>query len=92
MQQTLLEEASIARAHQFAKAGKTERDLVMLSKLTPVGATSQRIVPQETYDALRPHAVPLRADSNGRVFIDLLTGPELHGQIARHRCAWQTWS
>ncbi|WP_426420695.1 hypothetical protein [Bradyrhizobium genosp. A] len=91
MQQKLFKWASIAQAYQFAKTAKAELDFVTLPRLTHCGTASRRLVPQETFDPLRQHA--LEAGSTGkRTLVDFLTGPEPHGGIARRGCAWQAWN
>lgn len=93
MQQKLIEGVSITQGYQFAKYGKPEPGFVRLSWLTHGETTSRRLVPQETYDPLRQHAVLLKAGSKGRrAPVDFLKGPETHAGIARHVSVRQAWS
>lgn len=60
MQQNKLKWASIAQPYQFARIVKAEPDFVTLSRPTHCGIASQRLVRQETFDAVRQQACRLR--------------------------------
>lgn len=93
MQQKLPKWTSIALAYQFAKTGKVEPDLVTMSRLAHGWTASQRLVPRETRDPLRQHAVLLEAGSKSRrAFADFPKGPETHAGIARHGSVRQAQS
>lgn len=93
MQQKLLEWASITQAYQFTKPGKLEPDFVTLPRLTHCATASRRLMPQETCDSLRQHAVLLEAGSKcRRALADFPKGTETHAGIARRRYVRQSWS
>lgn len=93
IKQKQLKWANITQGYQFAKTGKAEPDFVTLSRLTHCETASRRLVPQETFDPFRQHAVLLEAGSTGRrAFVNLLKGPEPDAGVARHGYARQAWS
>lgn len=90
MQQKQIEGVSIT---QFAETGEAEPYFVTLPRLTHRGTVSWRLVPQETFDSLRQHALLLEVGSKcRRAFVDFLKGPGSQGVGARHGYVWQAWS
>lgn len=75
---------SITEAYGFIKTGKAEPGFVALSMLTHRGIASRRLVPQESYDPFRQHALLLEAHSKGGCDIVYLKRPETLASVARH--------